>query len=697
MSYRLSVDVGGTFTDLTIFLEKTGEIKSYKTNTTPHDLTEGVINAVKLAAKDLGLSVDELLEKTSLFTHGTTISTNALIEGKVGKVGMLTTKGFREVLLAREGGKERPFFWKLDYPPSFVPRYLILPITERINSEGEIEVPLDENEVRQAVRKLRGWKVDAIAVCFLWSIANPLHEERAGEIVKEEWPEVPCDLSHKVNPIIREYRRFIATVINSSLHKIVDKYMSKLTTLLKERGFAGNFLIIISSGGVADPTEILNKPILTVGSGPSMLPVAALQIGMLERNTNNIIGVDMGGTSFDVAIVRRGEIVLTQEAKVRPMEEGGDKLGIAKVDVESIGAGGGSIAWIDTAGYLHVGPQSAGAYPGPVCYGLGGMEPTVTDANLILGYLNPEYFLGGRMKLHTSKAERVIKEKIADKLGVDVVEAASRIYTTVNYDMIIAVRDFAVRRGIDPRETLLIGGGGAFGIHAATIAKEIGAAEVLIPKMAGVLCSYGGLISDVKQDFTASCYMRSDAFDFERVNKVLEKLERQAEEFLERAKVPTQNRELTYFVEARYPYQAHEISVQLKTNRINEDYLPQLINDFHNTHFRYYAVKDPVSPIECISWRVSAIGRTTKPCVKELPYAGEDCSSALKGTRKAYFQEKREFVETSIYDANKLGYGNKIEGPAIVEEPITTIVVPPGSTVTITKYGNYSLKVANMF
>lgn len=693
MSYRISIDVGGTFTDLLIIDEKTRETRTHKTPTTPLDLTEGVMNVLKLAASDLQTSVNELLGETVSIIHGTTATTNALLEGKVAKVGMICTRGFTDVLPGREGGKENPFNWKIDFPPPLIPRYLIQPVSERINSDGEVETPLNEDEVKGIIQKFKKWNVEAIAVGLIWSITNPIHEQKIGEIIEEEWSEVDYDLSHLVNPIIREYRRFIATAINSSLRKIISDYVSKLEGTLKENGFVGNFFLMSSSGGVLDPAEVVNKPILTVGSGPSMLPLAVLEIGISEKNMNDVIGVDMGGTSFDVAFVRQGEIPLNRESKIRPTEEGGDKLGIAKVDVESVGSGGGSISWIDSAGYLHVGPQSAGADPGPACYGLGGVEPTVTDANLVLGYLDPDYFLGGRMKIHADRAEETIREKIADQLNIDVVDSASRIYTTVNYDMIVALRDLAVRRGIDPRKMLLVGGGGAFGIHAAEIAKEIGVEEILIPKMAGVLSSYGGLVSDIKQDFRASCYTRSDAFDFKSVNSVLTELENRAVKFLERAKVTPKNREFKYFVEARYPYQVHDLDIPLKTIRINQENLDQLIQDFHDVHFRYYAFKDAESHIECINWRVIGIGKTKKPQVKELLRAGEDASAALKGKRKAYFRQAGRFIEASVYNGDKLQFGNKIQGPAIIEEPITTILVPPEGSITVTKYSNYSLKI----
>jgi len=694
MKYRISIDVGGTFTDMVLLDEKTGNIGTFKTITTPFDLTKGILKDIKLAADNLGISISQLLNDTISIVHGTTATTNALIEGKTGKVGVITTKGFRDILHGREGGKEQPFNWKLDYPPAFVPRYLILPVSERINSEGEIVESLNEREVREAVKKFRKWNVEAISICLLWSFANPVHEKRIGQIIEEEWPEIPYDCSHIVNPIIREYRRFIATVINSSLRKVIGKYMLNLENSLKESGFKGNLFIITSSGGVLNSPELINKPILTLGSGPSMLPVASLYVAKLERDKNDVIGVDMGGTSFDMAFVKNGEINLTQDAKINPSEVGGDKIGIATVDVDCVGAGGGSIAWIDPAGYLHVGPQSAGGDPGPACYGFGGIDPTVTDANLVLGYLNPEYFLGGKMKIYLDKAEGVIKNTIADKLNIDIIEGASRIYTIINYDMIVSLMDLAIRGGIDPRTTLLVGGGGAFGIHAADIAKGIGINEILLPKKAGVLSSYGGLISDIKQDFRATIFTTSNNFKFDKINKTLKDLENKAEIFLQRANISSENKSLKYFMEARYPYQVYDLNVALEEKRISEKNLSRIVKRFHETHLQYYACQDSQSHIEVTALRVSAIGKTPKPRLNGIYNTKKDEKNALKGKRKAYFRDKKKFIETSIYDGDKLEPGYKISGPAIVEEKITTIVIPPNSELKVTKYGNYFLKIS---
>jgi len=693
MKFRISVDVGGTFTDMLVLNEETKEIFSFKSLTTPENLIEGVFNDLKLAAEEFDLELKTLLQNTLSIVHGTTASTNALIEGDVGKVGVITTKGFRDVLHFREGGKEEPFNWDLDFPRAFVPRYLILPVTERINSEGEVEEPLTESEVQEAINKFKEWNVDAISVCLLWSFMNPEHEIRIGEIIEQNWPEIPFDLSHEINPIIREYRRFIATTINSSLRSMISKYISDLEESLNKEGFKGNLFIATSGGGVLDPSEIIKKPILTVNSGPSMLPVAARQIAIEKKDSNEVIGIDMGGTSFDISFVRNGMIVLTEDSKINPNEVGGDKLGIPKVDVESVGSGGGSIAWIDSADYLHVGPQSAGALPGPACYGLGGKKPTLTDANLLLGYLNPDYFLGGQMKIYPDKAKNVLREEIANKLNIDVIEASSRIYTTVNYDMLLALRDLAIKRGVDPRESLLVGGGGAFGIHCADIAKELNVNEILLPKEAGVLSSYGCLISNIKQDFRATAYSRTDSFDFENVNKTIEMLENRANMFLDKTQVSPENRQLKYYMEARYPYQIYNLDIPLENNRITEEYIPKLSNDFHNTHYRYYASKDPNSVIETTAWRISAIGKTPKPRLREMHKEDEDSSSAIKSKRLAFFRSEKDFVESLIYNGDKLSYGNTFAGPAIIEEKNTTIVIPPDCTVNVMKHGDYLLKL----
>ena len=684
MSFRVAVDIGGTFTDLCI-ADETGEVRSFKAPTT-ENLIDGLLDVLSLAREDYGLPVRELLARSTLFVHGTTVSLNALLEGKVAKTGLICTKGFRDVLSIREGGKREPFNWQLDYPRPYVPRYLTLPVTERVNAEGEVEVALDEEEVRHVIRQFRNWNVEAIAVCLLWSIANPAHERRIGEIVESEWPGVTCVLSHELNPIIREYRRTSSTVIDASLHKVVGRYLGRLEQVLREQGFVAEIFIVTSAGGMMGVREIARKPIYTVGSGTTMMPVAGCFFGSLERGSENVLGIDMGGTSFDVGAVREGRLVLSREARV-----GEDLLGISRVDVRSVGAGGGSIAWVDSGGLLHVGPQSAGAHPGPACYGQGGEQPTVTDANVVLGYLNPDYFLGGRMKLVPERSADVIRERICTPLGIDLAEAAFSVFTAVNHNMVAAIEDITVKQGVDPRESLLVAGGGAAAVHVIPIAQELHMREILIPRLAATFSALGGLLSDIRQEFTGSLFMESHRFDCERVNALLEALERRAVEFLSRAGTAPENRRIEYFVEARYPYQVWELEVPLRSGRLSPAGIETMVEDFHRVHEAVFSVKEPGQHVECLYWRVRATGRVANPNLPEQPYAGEDASPALKGERAAYFRELGGFVGTPVYAGPSLVCGNRVTGPAIIEEPTTTIVLFPGSQATVSRWGNYLL------
>lgn len=527
MRFRVCSDVGGTFSDLFVFDEETGDWNIFKSSTDPRKVSNGVIDSLTRAAEYYHISLREFMTECVSFVHGSTVAINAMIEGKVAKVGIICTKGFRDILTTREKGRSNPFLWDMDYPEPYVPRYLTLPVTERINSEGGIEVPLNEDEVRAAVRQLKEYKVQAIAVCLLWSITNAIHEQRVGEITKEEWPEVPIVISSELNPILREYRRTSSTVINASLLNVVWDYVAGLEQTLKEIGYIKPLSMVTSAGGIVSVEEMLRKPIYSVNSGPSMAPVAGRTLAATERDSNDVLIVDMGGTSFDVSIVTDGKISLSREAVV-----GDYFLGVDMVDSRSIGAGGGSIAWVDPGGLVHVGPESAGAVPGPACYGLGGKQPTVSDADLVMGYLNADYFLGGRVKLDPQLSQHAIHEMVATPLKLDVPEAPFTIWSTVNHNMLAAIQDITNKEGIDLREYVVVAGGGAAGMHIQPIAKELGIKEVIIPKVAGVLSSYGGAFADIVTDFSASYFTESIRFNYDAVNNLLANLEKQAEKFL---------------------------------------------------------------------------------------------------------------------------------------------------------------------
>ena len=688
MTYRASIDVGGTFTDL-VFTDEKGELAVFKASTTPRKTWEGMIDALELAAEYYQMPLNKLLAESTTITYSGTTGTNAIITGTGAKVGLICTRGFRDILLSREAPKkESPYDWP-PFPEPYVPRYLTMPVTERINAEGGIDVPLNEDEVHQVVRQFKKWDTEAIAVSLLWSISNPTHEKKIGEIIKEELPGIPYVLSHELNPIIREYRRTISAVIDASLHPILVKDIEQLRGQLKEHGFRGNLLVGTASGGVLRPEEAISRPIYTIGSGPALGPVAAKYFAQVEGGNNNLIVLDMGGTSFDVSIVTKGTIVVTRETMVKD-----EVLPISRVDARSVGSGGGSIAWIDPGKLIHVGPQSSGAEPGPACYMRGGKEATVSDANLVLGYLDSDYFLGGRMKLSPQPAQEVMQNKVANPISLDVPEAAFTVFSTVTHNMIAAIRDITIWQGVDPREYLIVSGGGATGMHVVPMAQELGVKQVLIPKVAGTLSALGGLVADITTEYSASYFAESYQFDYERVNKVLEALQKKGEAFLAMSKGIAREGKLDYFVEARYPYEVWELPIPLRSNRIKDEKdLAQLIKDFHNTHERIFAVKEPGQSIEGVIWRVVATAKMPQIKAKEMTSGGKDSTAAMIGKRNAYFKDLGGFVKTPIYRGDKLVCGNKIEAPAIIEEATTTIVIFPGSKATVTRWGNYLIDV----
>jgi N-methylhydantoinase A len=680
------VDVGGTFTDL-IVADETGVRNLVKVPTTPHDPTIGVLDAVRLAADETGRSTDQLLRECELFLHGTTVSTNALLQKKTAKTGLLCTKGHRHILYYRDAGKLEPYNLRVKYPEPLIPIYLTLPVTERVNSEGGIETPLDEHDAREAIRQLKAWNVEAIAVALLWSIVNPAHEQRIAEIIDEQWPGVHTSISSEVQPLVREYHRTCATVIDASVKPIIREYVESLQKSLAENGLAHEFLMVASSGGVMSATDSLKRPIYTVNSGPSMGPLSGKVCGE-TIGSRNVIVMDMGGTSFEVSTVIDGVIPVSRDQKI-----GADPLGIIAVDVNTLGAGGGSVAWVDPGGMLCVGPQSAGADPGPACYAMGGKDATVTDADVLLGYLNPDNFLGGRMKLDRHLAHEAIDENIAKPLKLSVEEAAAAIVRVVEEKMFSGIEEITVRRGIDPREFLLVSGGGAGAAHAIALAEELGIQRILIPKHATALCAYGMLASDVRFDNAITYYTDSKTFDFEAVNNNLTRLETLGRESLLEGGIAPEKIRFEYFVEARYPFQVWGLEYPLPGERITGEMLPQIVDDFERMHEERYGAREPGQYVEFTHWRVTASGLMPKvPATEQKSSAGEDASKALKGTRKAYFKEVGAFVDASIYDGRILSAGNTLEGPVIVEEPATTLVIPPKWKASVTPGGDYILE-----
>jgi len=684
VGYRISVDVGGTFTDLTIADGK-NFVGRHKSPTTPEDLTQGVFNCLKLAGEDLNIGLQELLSKADVFIHGSTTATNAVLEWGGAKCGLICTEGTKYTLWKGEGRRLNMFDFKVPNIRPLLRPYLCLEAEGRMTAEGEEIVSLNEEQVRAAVRQLKKWDVKTIAVCLLWSIINPAHEQRVGEIIKEEWPEVNYCLSSEIQPILREYHRQSCVVLNAMLQPIVTAYLGRLQEALVENGFKGEALIVVSSGGVVPVGEIMKRPVFMLFSGPAMGPVSGMYYGEQEK-LDNVLVIDMGGTSFDVSTVIEGNITWTRDAKILSYP-----TGVAATDILTLGAGGGSIAKVDRAGKLSVGPESAGAVPGPACYLRGGTEPAVTDACAVLGYVIPSYFLGGKMEISLELSRKAIKEKIADPLKLSVERAALGVYQVCKESMIGGMMEMTVRRGIDPREFVVVTGGGATSMFAAGLARELGVKKVVIPQVTSELCAFGALNADIALSAIASRYTDTKTFDYDGINKVLEELEAKGQAFL--APLPPGERKFEYHCAARYPMQITELDVALSDKRANPEVVSQLAKDFHKASLARYKTSDPASEVEFVMWRHIATAVTPRVELAKQAHASEDPSSALMGKQPVWFEGKEDFMETSLYDGEKLTYGMKVDGPAIIALADTTIVVPPEFKVSTQEYGYFIMDV----
>src|SRR5215468_3286853 len=527
---RLACDVGGTFTDL-VLEDEAGRLRLYKSPTTPADPLVGLLAAIDLAAADLKRPRRKLLAGVATFVHGTTRAINAILTGATARTAFLTTEGHRDILLLREGGRLDPYDNTQPFPRPYVPRALTFEVPERIGADGRVVTPLDDVSVARIAEQLAAQRVEAVGVCLLWSIANPAHELRVEEIMRRQLPDLPITLSHRLNPTIREYRRASSTCIDASLKPLMGAYLRGLAERLRAEGFAGRLLTVTSQGGMMDAADMAAAPIHAINSGPSMAPVAGRHLARREAQAPMAIVADTGGTSFDVSLVRRDRIPWTRETWLGQRFRG-HMTGFPSVDVKSIGAGGGSIARVDEAGLLQVGPESAGADPGPVCYGRGGRQPTVTDCALALGYLDPDFFLGGSMRLDAGTARAVINRAIAKPLGVTTEEAAASVLAVTTENMVVAIEEITINQGIDPRGVVLVGGGGAAGFNAVAIARRLGCARLLIPAVGAALSATGALVSDLSTDRARVLFMRSDDFDAAAVNATLSALQAEADAFI---------------------------------------------------------------------------------------------------------------------------------------------------------------------
>ena len=688
MGYIVGVDIGGTFTDVSAVSVETGAIYTAKARSTRWNLIEGLVEGLTLAAELAGLTIEQLMAQTEKFAHGTTQTSNVIFTWVGAKTGLITTRGFAdEILIMRARGRvaglglaDRRHLRATQKPPQIVPRHLIAEVSERVDHRGRVLVPLDRQEVERSVSGLLAQGVESIAVSLLWAHENPAHEQLIAEVVEELAPGMHVSMGHSLARISGEYERASTAVINAFVAPTLEVYLKQLVTRMSELKLQAPLLVLQASGGVASAEKTV--PIKTIESGPAagMVAVKAL---METVGYRNVIATDVGGTTFKVGLLVNGQWSVTQETIINQYS-----LLIPMIDLVSIGSGGGSIAWVDDT-RLRIGPRSAGGDPGPACYGWGGTEPTVTDADLVLGFLNPDRFLSGRLQLSVELAERAIMEHIADPLfGGDVIRAAAGIRQIVDSQMGDLVRKATVERGHDPRDFVLMAYGGAGPLHASGYSAGICVQTILVPQAATGFSAYGAASSDIQHSIHRS--VRAELLaDPAALAAAYQDLEDEARAFVSKQNVAPDRIAASRWAEMRYERQLHDVRVQCL------DVPPEQVSDGLRTAFvdRYMALYGKTATLpnaqpQLLRIGVDVVGEIARPSVEEYDLVGEDASAAASGTRPVFWPEAMDWVDTLIYDGTRLLPGNVIAGAAIIEQPGTTIVVPPNATSVVDRFGN---------
>ncbi|MGR8919947.1 MAG: hydantoinase/oxoprolinase family protein [Gammaproteobacteria bacterium] len=683
MGYQIGTDIGGTFTDLV--LARDGRLLGrYKSPTTPGELSRGVLDCLALAAQGAGLETRALLEDTDVLVHGSTVATNAVLEGRGARCGVICTRGTRYTLWRGEGRRQDIFDFTAPPRAPLVRPHLCMEVDERIDRDGQVLRPLAEDDVVSAIERLRALGCSAVAVCLLWSVRNADHEERVAELVREHWPEAALSLSSRVQPILREYTRMSCTVLNAMLKPVVAEYLNGLDDDLRAHGFAGELLIVTSDGGLQPVAEVSERPVYMLFSGPATGPGAAAHFAARESARDCLL-IDMGGTSFDVSTVIDGHIAVTRDGRIND-----HPTGVSAVQILTLGAGGGSIASVDDGGLLRVGPRSAGAKPGPACYGRGGTEATVTDAYLVLGYLAAERFLGGRMTLDRAAAATAIERHVAGPLGISVEDAALGVCRVANESMINGILEMTVRRGIDPRRLTLVTGGGATGVAAVELARELGIRRVVVPRETSVLCAFGALNADLQWSSVASHPASAQAFDYAAVNATLAGLVADGETFLDRLRVPAAARSIEIFAAARYPMQVTEIEVPCPASVLDSGSVAQIAERFHAAHRERYAVSEPGADVEFVMWRVVARGDSAGIAAAADGAATEPF---VIGESELVDAAGRGRRTVPLVDIERMGAGDAIDGPALMVASDTTVLAPAGTRVSARSGGHLLIEI----
>lgn len=676
MPYRLGIDVGGTFTDFLLFNEETGELTMEKTLSTPSDQSVGIMNGINKIVKTAGIDPGEI----KLILHGTTVATNAVLEEKGALVGLITTKGFEQILHVARSQTPGPLAgWIIMRKPDpLAPLYLTRGVSARMSAKGVELIPIDEEEVRRYAKELKDAGIEALTVCLINSFANPSHERQIRDIVQQMYPELPVTISTDILPEFREYERCLTTVMNSYVRPKMANYLRGIQEKLAEARLTSTVNIVRSDGGVMSIDAATRSPVNTLLSGPSGGAVAAAYIGELA-GFKNVLAFDMGGTSTDVSVSMGGEPNLIRETRV-----GYYPVKASSVDVRTIGAGGGSIAHVPITGALRVGPQSAGADPGPACYSKGGQEPTVTDANVVLGHLPPK-LLGGEMTLDVEKARQAVK-KIADAMGLSIEQAAQGIIDIVNENMFGALRLVTVQRGLDPRDFALVAFGGAGPLHANYLARLCGSFPAIIPPMPGVLSALGFLHSDIKNEFSQTMIRKLNEINLHEFTEIFKRLSEEARNWLNAEVIPAERQRFDYQVDVRYYRQGYEFPIRVSPDQFNTDEGKQkFISDFKDVHHKNYGFNID-SDIEVVNLRVIGIGQVRKVELPKYERANYTADEAIYEVHRAWFDS--EFIETPIYNREKLRPGHVIKGPAIITQKDSTAVILPDHYGEVDQYLN---------
>jgi N-methylhydantoinase A len=684
-TYRLGIDAGGTFTDF-VLADDTGRVRLYKALSTPRDPTEAIRAGLALIEADLGRPAREVIADCDLCINGTTVGLNALIQHKGGRTGLICTAGHEDSIEIRLGHKEDGYRYDAEYPPAVMlaPRWLRRGVRERIVSDGRVLTPLHEEDVRAACELFLEEGVETVAVSFVWSVLDPSHERRAGEIVREMMPDAILTLGSELYPQVREYTRTSTAVTNAYLAPTMRAYVEKVDAYFRELGARYPVRYFQSNGGLAIGAAMSDRSVYAINSGPASAPRAGLYVAA-PFGTTNVITVDMGGTSFDITLTKDGQTNLNKNIDFLRY-----RIGVPMIQVETLGAGGGSIGWIDSMGLLQVGPQSAGSDPGPACYGRGGVEPTVSDANIVLGYLNPAGLVGGRLPLDKAAAAAVVR-RIAEPLGLSLERAAYGMFTIVNAYMAAGIRRVTVERGYDPRDFVLVGAGGATAAHITALAAEMGIDTVILPKLASGLCAFGQIISDVKYNFMATAPMRLDNdAAYAKLDALFAEIEAKGRAHLEADGFAPDRIRVERSIEMRYVGQVHECTVEIGSFPIDAASVERIKEAFHARHEQLFTYAERHNVVEVVNVEATVYGLVEKPAAPQLATGG-DAAAAKKGERPAIFAADGAATSTPVYDGAILGAGARVAGPAVIEEETTTIVIEPGWTAELHPSGSYRI------